>query len=690
MSLDNQIEKLPRTSSITTSKCRAIGIETFWDLLDYFPTRYQNNSLPTPIRDIMQDQSLELRVFETADSNNIYRTVKGTVEHVQNVYTRNGKKIQKVLVSDDSGKIELTWFNQPYIVSMLHIGQTIQAVGKVAFSKDNVQLYVNDFEVLVDSTTPLHTHTLVPIYSEKHGLSTKTIREKIHLVLSSYADFIDELLPEEVVKNYDLLSSKQAYLLIHKPENEESIALARKRLGFDELLVVQYATQKIKKEWSGDIIEKQFSLTSQLSEKLATFIQKLPFKLTLDQETAYNQIISDMSKNRAMNRLLLGEVGSGKTVVAAIACLFTHLNNHKTFIMAPTEILAEQHYNTIQSLLGSQVLVQLVTSSIKKGDTNASISVGTHSLISKKMEFDNVGLVVVDEQQKFGVAQRAELKKKAVVPHLLTMTATPIPRTVLLSWYGYLSTSHIRQLPHSRIPIKSYVVPKIKREKAYIWIAKILVENKSQAFIVCPLIDESEHESLKNVKAVAQEFEKIKLLFPQFSVGLLHGKLKTADKQKIMSDFEEKRIDILVSTPVVEVGIDFPNATIIVIEASERYGLSQLHQLRGRVGRGTKQSYCLLFTEKVDELIEKRLQFFASHKSGEDLAEYDLKHRGAGEIFGTKQHGFADLKIAQMSDMNLLSITKSAATQLLEKNTPLHPRIMKKVHALLTSSISPD
>jgi len=399
---------------------------------------------------------------------------------------------------------------------------------------------------------------------------------------------------------------------------------------------------------------------------LQKFIANLPFKLTSDQNKATKEITTDLEKAVPMNRFLQGDVGSGKTVVAAIACYLTVLNGYQSLIMAPTEILANQHFQTINNLFSrlTTLRVSLITSSQKLSASwrieNSDIIIGTHALLNQKLKFEKVGLVVVDEQHRFGVNQRALLKEKALNPHLLTMTATPIPRTVALTLYGELDLSYIKELPYGRLPIKTFLVPKEKRGDGYNWIKNQIKEKQAQVFIVCPLIEESESETLKSIKAAKIEFENTKKIFPEFKLGLLHGKIKSLEKQKIMSDFKNKKIDILVSTPVVEVGIDIPGATIMIIEGVERFGLAQLHQLRGRVGRSDKQSYCLLFSENLLEKTIKRLNFFCKNNLGIKLAEFDLTNRGAGNIFGTEQHGFVNLKIADLSDFELISKTKKA------------------------------
>ena len=431
----------------------------------------------------------------------------------------------------------------------------------------------------------------------------------------------------------------------------------------------------------------------------------MPFELTNAQKRTTEEIFSDLSADKPMNRLLEGDVGSGKTVVATIAMYLTHLNGFQSVLMAPTEILAQQHYQTISSLLEPFGLkIELRTGSSKgKGERgkgkekklnaspltlNADVLVGTHAVISEKIKFDNLGLVVIDEQQRFGVEQRGILRKKGKNPHVLTMTATPIPRTIALTLYGDLDLSLLDEMPKGRKIIKTWLVPSQKRQPAYEWIKKQIDATASQIFIICPFIEES--ETMQTVKAATKEFETLqKNVFKNYKLALLHGKLKSKDKERVLNEFKSKKFDILVATPLVEVGIDIPNAGIIIIEASERFGLSQLHQLRGRVGRNSKQAYCLLFTESNNPLTNQRLKAMETTNIGAELAEFDLKMRGPGEIYGTAQHGRQFLKIASFSDFDLIKQTKAEAERIITK-LDRYPRLSKKIKEINTKEVSPD
>jgi ATP-dependent DNA helicase RecG len=411
------------------------------------------------------------------------------------------------------------------------------------------------------------------------------------------------------------------------------------------------------------------------------FIETLPFKLTQSQNIAIDEILKDLERNYPMNRLLEGDVGSGKTVVAAAAAFAVFANGFQTVIMAPTQILAEQHYKTLNSIFEKyKVRVSLITSSSKKGEIGRSdIFVGTHALIHSKTDFTKVALVVIDEQHRFGVEQRKHLVKKSGTPHILTMTATPIPRTIALTSYGDLDLSVLTEMPKGRQKITTWVVPNQKREKAYEWMKSQITKLKSQIFIICPLIEESEVETLADVKAVTTEYIKLGSVFPNFKLGLLHGKLKHGEKEKILNEFRDGKLDILVSTPVVEVGIDIPGATIMVIEAAERFGLAQLHQLRGRVGRSDAKSYCLLFSNFHSGNAYQRLKAMETMHSGFELAELDLKMRGPGEIFGTAQSGFPLLKVASWNNYILIKKAKDLAEEIV-KNPNKYPKIDKKIN----------
>ncbi len=675
------IQHLPATSSITIKRLNTLGIHTYEDLLNYFPFRYENYSQISTIGQVQPTEKI---------------TLKGQVTAVHNEYTKRGKNIQKISLTDGARQITLIWFNQPFITRTIHPHQTISVAGTIGIFAQSLVMQVEQYEILTSpEDNTIHTGRLIPIYPEIRGLSSRTLREKMWHVLTHYTP--DEIFPSVLISSHHLISEKDAYLHIHFPSSLKKKKEAQHRLAFDELSIIQLASQMVKNEWTKKKINVQLHINQSMYNE---FINTLPFTLTHAQERAIDEMTKDLIQKKPMNRLLQGEVGSGKTVVAAAGALFVHRNAMKTLILAPTEILAQQHYKTLLTLFTHSALnhrpsIALYTGSSKPKkheiDTK-DIIIGTHALFAAKSLFSSVGLVIVDEQHKFGVAQRAQLKEKGINPHLLTMTATPIPRTIMLALYGELDVSAIDEMPAGRMKTKTYLVANHKRENAYAWIKKQIQTSGIQAFIVCPLIDESDKETLKSVKAAKNEFIKLqKTYFMECRVGMLHGRMKSHEKNTIMHDFSHKKIDILISTPVVEVGIDIPNATIIIIEASERFGLAQLHQLRGRVGRGDKQSYCFLFTEKNNPIIEKRLKIFATTHNGFELAEYDLKLRGAGELYGKKQHGASQLKIADLTDFPLIEEAKKAMSDFL----PVYikgdfPVLQKRLAQYTISHISRD
>lgn len=679
MDLSSPITSLPQTRSLTFKRFQSIGINTYADLLHYFPFRYENYSVPTPIAHLI--------------AGNIVG-IQGTVEGTRQVLTRSGLKMQYIRVRDVSGSIETLWFNQPYILSVLKIGQPVSIVGELDIKKKPL-IVGRDFELVKGEL--IHTGRIVPVYSEIYGLSSRTIREKVWRVIQLLGEHIipDEL-PDIVLRNETFVSLDIALHQIHFPSSQVELDQAKMRLGFDELFYIQLSSQIIKNKWHKQQVNISFEHTIKQDVHVSQFIKSLPFELTPDQIQVLEEIRLDFTKAHPMNRFLQGDVGSGKTVIAAIAAYIAFLNNAKTLIMAPTEILAKQHFDTLTVIFQNHgIKVGLQTGAYKhvtkKGEEAFDILVGTQALLSSHMSYEKVGLIVIDEQHRFGVADRALLKSKTSNPHLLTMTATPIPRTVALTLYGELDVSVIESMPKGRMITKTFIVSPLKRKDAYEWIRRRIHDEHEQLFVVCPLVDESEHETMKSVKAVTVEFENLKTQFPEFSIGLLHGKIKAVDKNIVMDEFKNNTHHILLSTSVVEVGIDIPNATIMLIEGAERFGMAQLHQLRGRVGRGKVQSYCLLFTSNP-AIPTDRLTFFATHSNGAKLAEFDLKTRGPGSIFGTNQHGFTELKIADITDASLISQAQKAAKTLLSKDDNLknYPKIKAHLESIHPENISRD
>lgn len=681
------IDNLPATSPVTIKRLRSVGVETFSDLLNYAPIRYSDFSQVVSIEKLALGQKV---------------SVIGEVVDLRQERTRKGFTIQKVVVTDTTGELTLVWFNQSYLLRTIKKGQIISASGEVKAYLFDRSMFVEEFE-LVDKTKYerflnghqadfIHTQRIIPYYSEKKELSSRVIREKIFYLLTQF-DPEFESLPEEILKQNKLASLYQSYSNIHFPENSRLYKLARDRLAFDEIFVLSLAGEIYRKNWQNEKKPYKFILSDQIKHKLTELIASLPFQLTSSQHKAVEAVIADMQKDTAMNRFLQGDVGSGKTIVAVISSYFAYLNGCQTLVMAPTEVLAVQHFKSFQAFLKNfSVKIALQTGSIKtikdynKKIADYDIIIGTHALFNEKLKYDKVGLVVIDEQQRFGVMQRALLRSKGINPHLLTMTATPIPRTVTLVLFGELNLSILDKPPSGRKPVKTYFVPLEKRQSAYDWIKKRL-KKKEQVFIVCPLIEDSDHETLVNVRSAIAEYEKIKQIFSEYKVGLLHGRMKSKEKQQILADFKDHKFDILVSTPVIEVGIDIPNATVIVIEGAERYGLSQLHQLRGRVGRSDRQSYCLVFTESKSSDAVSRLKYFAKENNGFKLSEYDLKMRGPGEVFGIRQSGYLNVKFASLLDLNLIEKASKAVLDFIENCKLEEFPILKKLVSYYDSKL---
>ncbi|OGM09039.1 ATP-dependent DNA helicase RecG [Candidatus Woesebacteria bacterium RBG_16_36_11] len=666
MRLSDRIEKLPFVGPYYARKLEKLNISSIEELLLHVPSRYLDYRNKEKIKNVQV--------------GNIY-VVRGTLTFIKNQYTRSGKKIQIGKIKDLTGEITLIWFNQPYLVRTIHQGDELQIAGEVGWF-GRVKAFVSpEFEKIQESRKVSSTEGLVPIYPETSGLSSKWIRNRIRNAFSILGNDLNEFLPQELLTKEKLPDYQSSVKEIHFPDTYEEAEKARNRLALNELLFFQLTSLYRKSKWQKNRVV--YPLKVEI-EKIREFINSFPFKLTPSQKRSVEEILSDLKRPIPMNRLLEGDVGSGKTVVAAIAAFVSFLNGKRSVIMAPTQILAEQHFETLTYLFRNyKIRIALVTSGgVKKEAGNVDLFVGTHALLHKNEGFENVALVVIDEQHRFGVEQRSHLIKKMrtgnVAPHVLTMTATPIPRTVALTFYQDLDLSTLDELPKGRISIVTWIVPPIKRDKAYDWIKDKIEQDKIQVFIICPLIEESEKESMKDVKAVKAEYESLRKIFKCFKVGLLHGKLKLFEKNKVIQDFKKGKINILVSTPVVEVGIDIPNANIMLIEAAERFGLAQLHQLRGRVGRGTKKSYCLLFADKQSPKTSLRLRALQKEKSGFKLAEIDLRLRGPGEIFGLRQHGFPELKIATWQDITLIRKTKEIAQEAIN-NPNKYKTLIKKL-----------
>ncbi len=704
VALDTPLYEVLGAKSAFLRRLENLGLADVRDLLWHFPSRYEDFSKVYGIAELEPGQQA---------------TVQGVVEdvHVRRSWRRQ-MNIVEATIADDTGTIRAIWFNQPYVANILKAGRTANFSGKVAISEES-EMYLNHpaYEVVksMGVTETKHTARLVPVYPETRGLTSRGIRFVMQSVLKR-APSLKEWMPKPTLDELHFPELNQAIRAIHFPKKLEDASAARRRFSFEDLFLLQLVNLEQKLKLAE---EKAPALTADI-EKVKAMLAKLPFELTPSQKKSLWEIVKDLERPRPMNRLLQGDVGSGKTVVAAIAAMIASSNNEQAAFMAPTEILARQHFETMKKLLATvpapeQPMIGLLTGSgatvLYENDVTAQVAkpdmvkkvaegkiaivFGTHALIEKTLKFAHLGLVIVDEQHRFGVRQRAELaqKKNGVVPHFLSMSATPIPRTLMLTVFGDLDLSLITELPAGRKPIETKIISALERKPTYDFVKKQVREGR-QVFVICPRIEKSEDEpkgkngngkniAMLDMKSVKEEYERLRTkIFPDLRVEMLHGQMKGKEKEDIMHRFKTREFDILVATSVVEVGVDIPNATIMMIEGADRFGLAQLYQFRGRVGRGEHQSYCFLMAgEKKGDAAKARLKAILEAKNGFELAEKDLALRGPGQFFGDVQTGLPDVAMSALQDPELVKVSRESALGIMQKDPALkqYPLLKSKL-----------
>jgi len=694
VNLSSPIWEIPRVGPQTQKQLKRLGIETIGELIFHFPHRYEDFSNLIPI-----SQAEEGGPFCFQGRITDIRTFRAF---------RRKMMLTQATIEDETGKIKALWFNQPYLINTLRKGTFVCLAGKVKGKKSSKYLSNPAYEKIPENYKEIdfdlnHTGGLIPIYPETEGLSSKWLRFIVKPLLTQLKNKIPDYLPEKISKKYDFLPFQKAIWQIHFPDSLELAEKAKKRFAFEELFELSLFVLRERMK-----LAKEKALAIPINVGLMQeFTASLPYRLTNAQKRSSWQILKDLEKPRPMNRLLEGDVGSGKTVVAAMAALNVVKKGYQVAFMAPTEILAKQHFKTINEVLKKfDLKVGLITGKesycknekitrreliekVKKNKIN--ILIGTHALIQDitpatkektPLQFNNLALVIIDEQHRFGVKQRAKLcRQKEFIPHLLSMTATPIPRTLSLTIYGDLDLSVIDELPKGRKKIITKIIQPKEKKATYNFIRE-QIKKERQAFVICPRIEppkvsaenlfDERTLSWMDVKAVKQEYKKLaEEIFPDLKIGMLHGKMKSQEKENIMTEFKEKIIDILVSTSVVEVGVDVPNASVMMIEGSEKFGLAQLHQFRGRVGRSDFQSYCFLFVDTPGIVYNRRLRALITCDNGFELAEKDLAIRGPGDFTGQRQWGIPDLAMASLTDTILVSKARNEAKEILQKDPEL-------------------
>ena len=681
--LEDDVTKIRGVNARTKTRLESLGISTVEGLLYHFPHRHDDFTAVRKIAQVVPGET---------------QTVIATVWEVTETGRGRSRNAQAVL-GDDTGNIRVVWFNQAYLVRTLKPGMRIVISGVAKVYRGRVVFQSPDYDIFDEREGQTHAGRLVPIYSLTDGLYQRTIRRAVKQALDSALPKVHEYVPDETLRLYDLMGLREAIACLHYPDSLEQVETARRRIAFDELLMLQLVVAQRRLEWqsSGGAI----SLPSD-DERLDAFLASLPYALTNAQQRCLNEILRDLTRKFPMSRLLQGDVGSGKTVVAAGALLVAAFNGWQSALMAPTEILAEQHYLTVSKMLagdsaseagntpsesyftavmphdGSEVTICLLTGSLSNrakdemhrriADGEVDIVIGTQALIQEAVDIPRLALVVVDEQHRFGVMQRMNLRNRGGTPHMLAMSATPIPRSVRLTMLGDLELSTIDEMPPGRQQIRTRWVEPGQRDSAYA-VVRQEVKAGRQAFIICPLIEESE---AIQARAATEEFERLsKLVFRELRLGLLHGRLSQDEREAVMHGFQRGEIDILVATSVIEVGIDIPNATVMLIDGADRFGLAQLHQFRGRVGRGEHLSHCLLLSDNPGASARERIRILERTMDGFEIAEEDLRIRGAGDYVGTRQSGMNDLKQVRLTDWDIMRMAQQEAQRLLDADPGL-------------------
>jgi ATP-dependent DNA helicase RecG len=693
--LTSPITVIRGISTSADKKFARLNVRTVQDLLYFFPRRYVDYSRRKPVSELTEGEE---------------QTIIGTIWQAR-VVTLGNRRGTEAIVGDETGNIRAVWFNQPYLAKSFRTNARIVISGTVSIFKGHKVFESPEWELLGDKEL-IHTGRLVPVYPLTQGLYPRQVRKWTRETIDGYAWQLSDFLPPEIKTRCQLLDLPAAIAQIHYPDDPAMAEKARGRLSFDELFLLQLGVLARKRDWQEGQPGNAFHIDR---EVISRFLNCLPFTLTKAQERVLQEVLTDLKQAKAMSRLLQGEVGSGKTVIATLALLIAAANGYQGALMAPTEVLAEQHYTNICNYLsqvGSQepcsgpgdgtigcytgflhrpLTIALLIGSLSNAEKESlhgkikqgkvDIVIGTHALIQKEVEFKKLGLAVIDEQHRFGVLQRSALRQKGFNPHVLVMTATPIPRTMALTLYGDLDLSVIDELPPGRQVVKTKCLEPQDREKAYTFLHR-QVSNGRQAFIICPLIEESE---ILEAKAAKTEYARLsREVFPDLKLGLLHGQMPGPEKEEVMRHFRGGELDILVSTSVVEVGIDVPRASVMMVEGADRFGLSQLHQFRGRVGRDKEQGYCLLIPEKLSQEARERLLLMEKVHNGFALAEKDLELRGPGEFFGTHQSGLPDLKLAKLTDLHSLELARREAMTLFQKD----PDLQKAEHQPLRQQLS--